>query len=384
MQKLNIIGSIFGSSGYDSHTRQLSNALFDEGVDVRIQTPMPVDWVRWVSDNELKMIKKKPDENRTSIFVGLPSTIPLITAENPKKLYSYIIREGEVCPLYWLKHLSNLRSDTQITGILVPSHHTYTSILNTIEKARKTGFMKELYNLDKIKDKIHIIPHGVNTKLFKPKPEKQEKIFTFISNKGWSSGLEDRGGIQYALKAFYKEFDVEEKVQIIAKINPVYNQPNWNLNNEMANLGITDKCNIKINADNIMFDKLPDLYNKGHCFVSATRGDAFNLPCAEAMACGLPVITTAYGGQIDYCNNDNSWLVDYKLNDVTWDIQYEGSKWATPNILDLRKKMRYTFENQNEVKKKGEQALKDIQKWTWENSAKKLLKLLNVSLKREL
>ena len=56
---------------------------------------------------------------------------------------------------------------------------------------------------------------------------------------------------------------------------------------------------------------------------------------------------------------------------------YEGNQWSTPSILDLRKKIRYAFENQKEVEQKGKQALEDIKKLTWEKSAKKLLRTID-------
>ena len=72
-------------------------------------------------------------------------------------------------------------------------------------------------------------------------------------------------------------------------------------------------------------------------------GDAFNIPCLEAMACSLPVITTNYGGQTDFVNNENGWLVDYEYKLVTWDVSYEGSSWAVPDIGKLRLVMREAY-----------------------------------------
>ncbi len=364
MTKINILGNVFDSSGYSSHCRQLSNALFRINPNITLDTQKPNDWVRYVSDNELKMINNPSTEDATTIMISTPPTWRLSLADNPSKFFPFLIWEGSKIPKVWLQYMS----DQRITGILVPSTHVKEAISNTLSIGSKT-----------LLNKVHIVPHGVDNTLFKPIPNKREKIFTFVANKGWSQGLKDRGGVQYILSAFHKEFDKEEKVQIIAKINPVYNQPGWNLGNEMANIGVTgdNQTNIKINVDNVEFDKLPILYNRGHCFVSATRCDGFNLPGLEAMACGLSTIQTAYGGQTDYMTKDNSWYIDYKLEEVKHDINYEGSKWATPSILDLRKKMRYAFEHPDEVKKKGKQALIDSKNWTWDLSAKKLLKVIS-------
>ena len=45
--------------------------------------------------------------------------------------------------------------------------------------------------------------------------------------------------------------------------------------------------------------------------VLPTRGEGFNLPAAEALALGLPVITTAYGGQSDFFTEETGWRLDF-------------------------------------------------------------------------
>ena len=155
--------------------------------------------------------------------------------------------------------------------------------------------------------------------------------------------------------------------------------PNWNLQNQINELKLKkDRAVMYINADTVEYNKLRKFYIDGDIFVSCSMGDAFDLPVLEAMACGLPSIVTAHNGHCDFVNKNNGWIID-KGDFVEWskEIQYEGIKWFKPNIEEIRKRMRYAFEYQDEVKKKREQALKDAQKWTWENSAKKLLKILS-------
>ena len=72
----------------------------------------------------------------------------------------------------------------------------------------------------------------------------------------------------------------------------------------------------------------------------------------------------------------NSWTIDYKLEYVDGDMLYEGIKWAVPKLDNLKKLMRYCFENQEEVNKKGGQALIDSRDWTWKETAKKAVEAL--------
>ena len=369
--KIRIIGSTFDSSGYDSHTKGISNALFPLA-DVSMDVPKPPDWHTKVSDQELQMLNTPFTEEATTVMISLPPSWRLALSDNPKRFYGYCIWEGSHIPLAWLPYLA----DKRVNGVLVPSSHVYTAICNTLKVALNQGKTVFKEDLNSIKDKIIVISHGVSTELFKPIPKLKEKIFTFISNKGFSPSnmSQDRGGVQYIISAFLKEFEENEDIQCIIKINPAYGIPN--INDFLKEKGLKTNKNLKFNLDNIDFKLLPKLYNRGHCFVSATRAESFNLPGLEAMACGLPTIQTNFGGQTSYMTDKNSFFVKYKLEEVTHDIAYEGCKWATPDLLDLRKWMRYAFEHQDEIKQMGEQAYKDAQLYTWENSAKKLLKVL--------
>ena len=204
----------------------------------------------------------------------------------------------------------------------------------------------------------------------------KNKPFTFIVVKGWRGGMEDRGGVGYVLKAYCEEFKKDENVSLLLKLNPSYLNPQL-LKQKLDELNLPkDRPEIKVNIDNMPHKDIPKLYCEGDVYVCAQRADAFNLPGLEAMGCGLPTIQTAFGGQVDYMNEGNGWIINYDLEEVKGDIQYEGVKWAIPNIKALKEAMRYVYNNKEKTKEKGKQALKDVQNFTWNNSAKKALDFL--------
>lgn len=77
------------------------------------------------------------------------------------------------------------------------------------------------------------------------------------------------------------------------------------------------------------------LYLASHVLVAPSRGEGFGLPMAEAMWLGVPVITTGYGGQTDFCRSDNSWLINYTLTRAQTHMQQSGSVWADPDVDHL-------------------------------------------------
>ncbi|MHA1868735.1 MAG: glycosyltransferase [Candidatus Heimdallarchaeaceae archaeon] len=201
--------------------------------------------------------------------------------------------------------------------------------------------------------------------------------FTFILNKGWRGTSWDRGGVQYAIRAFCEEFKKDEPVELFIKFNPTYINPQQ-IPQFLDNLKLPkDRPSLRINCGNLSDKQLNDLYNQGDCYLCPTRAEAFDLGSIEAMATGLPVITTNYGGQIEHMDKSCAWFINYKLQEVKEDISYEEVKWAVPDMGHLKKIMRYVFEHQKETKEKGKKALLFAQDWTWRKSAKKALGFLN-------
>jgi len=358
--KINFYGRIYGMTGYDAHCKQLANALFKKNPQIHLEEIKLEPQKKRLTKNEKIMLNNKFFKNGASIVVGLPPEWPEIWSKNPKHFIGFLVWEGDRILKDWLKILNNKKVDQ----IWVPSNHTKEAIINTDKKLER---------------KIRIVPHGINFNLFKPKKDKKlHKKFTFIANKGWARGINDRGGIQFLLMAFSKEFSKNEsnKVALRVKINASYTTPNWNLKNELKKLNLDeDKPNIEILTKMIAFKKVPGFYHTGDVFISPNMGEGFGLTLAEAMACGLPTITTKFGGQTDFVNEKNGWLLDYKLTPSKQTL-YKGVNWALPDIKQLQKIMGHCVDNPKEVRKKGLQAIKDIKKFTWKNSASTALKFL--------
>ncbi len=366
--KINFFGEILGHTGYHCHTRNLANATFKHPeTEVRIDSPLPQQWQRWVNDNELKMLNTQYTADYNYVMIAQPQFWRFGISNVPRTFLGFCVWEGTVVPKFFIKHLA----DKKVDRILVPSTSVQKAIMNT-EKTQE--------QYEAIKDKIIIIPHGVDTNIFRPmsKGLKLDDTFTFIANKGWSKGMEDRGGLQWVMKAFNEEFSDKDNVRMLAKINTSYCPPGWNLDKEIDKTGIKEENapQLCIFTENLEYTQLLELYCKGDCFVSATMGDAFNLPVAEGMACGLMPIVTNFGGQTDFVTKENGILVDYDLVDAP-DILYENAKWAKIKMDELKKAMRWAYEHQKEVAEKGKKATEEIKNnWSWTHSAEKLVKII--------
>jgi glycosyltransferase involved in cell wall biosynthesis len=97
-------------------------------------------------------------------------------------------------------------------------------------------------------------------------------------------------------------------------------------------------------------------------FLSLHRAEGFGLGLAECMAMGKPVIATAWSGNMDFMNHQNSVLVDYTLEVLATDAgPYKaGTRWAEPDIADAADKMRQLWLNPDEQLRIGARAQSDI------------------------
>lgn len=349
-------------TGYDAHCRQLVRAMYKQNKNIYLNCNKPQGWEAGCPDDIFDMCSKvEPYNDGTTVAVMFPHQWPMVWDEG-KEFIGFLVWEGDRIPEFWLEYIC----DNKVKQVWVPSNHTKQAILNTYE-----GKVEQ----DRLEDKIKIVPHGVDTKLFNPEDKRDKKFFTFLQNKGWRAGENDRGGVQFGLEAFTEEFKEDEPVRMIVKINPSYNSPDWNLDNEIKKIGVKPHKNLFFNVNSIPFNQLFTLYNQADCFVAPTMSESFGLPILEAMACDLPVITTDFGGQTDFVNSegckDDSWIVDTELVPANDGFMYEGINWGKPDVKQLKAAMRYAYK-----KNKLHDNKEFIKKWTWDESAKKAFKYI--------
>ena len=92
-------------------------------------------------------------------------------------------------------------------------------------------------------------------------------------------------------------------------------------------------------------DEYKLLWSEVDCVVSLHRSEGFGLLVAEAISMNIPVITTGYSGNMDFCSESNSYLVDYELVPVSsGEYPYsEFSCWAEPDVTMASEYMRTIF-----------------------------------------
>ncbi len=122
-----------------------------------------------------------------------------------------------------------------------------------------------------------------------------------------------RKGVDVLVEAFLRAFRPEDDVELVIK---TFSNPD----NVLAAVlderrdRLKDAPPIVVVNDYYDSDQLLALYGTASMVVAPSRGEGFALPLAEAMYLGVPVVTTNYSGQIDFCRPDTAWLVDYHMS----------------------------------------------------------------------
>ena len=143
-----------------------------------------------------------------------------------------------------------------------------------------------------------------------------------------------RKGIDALLAAYGKAFRNKDDVSLVIKTFP-------NPHNDVAlQLKLlreqdVDFPHVALIERDCNDAELVGLYAACDAFVAPSRGEGLGLPMAEAMLFNLPVITTAWGGQRDFCDVTTAWLCDYRFARAETHLGMTHSVWADPDIDHL-------------------------------------------------
>jgi glycosyltransferase involved in cell wall biosynthesis len=161
------------------------------------------------------------------------------------------------------------------------------------------------------------------------------------------------------IEAFRRAFGVGEGPQLLIK---TINAPLRPLHEEALLLAAQDRPDIHVIDRSLTGEEMNGLIAACDCYVSLHRSEGFGLTMAEAMAVGKPVIGTAYSGNVDFMNSENSLLVNYELTRVGADVEIypPEAEWAEPSLEHAAALMRRVYDDPETGSRLGARAKEDI------------------------
>tara|TARA_Y100001970_G_scaffold294299_1_gene450046 strand:+ start:341 stop:1519 length:1179 start_codon:yes stop_codon:yes gene_type:complete len=224
--------------------------------------------------------------------------------------------------------------------------------------ALNEGMKDEMLKLGTNSEKIYTIPIGINLSSLKNNKKPAQK-----RNRGKNLVAVGRNhpvkGYENLIKA----------IAIVVKNNSdvqctIIGKGTFKLNNLVSELGLQDNINLINQVDNFiergMPLKLKKFFNASDVYISSSLSESFSLSILEAMAMGLPVISTdtiGARGLID--NNINGYIV------------------PVDNIEIMARKIIYLINNYKLQKSFGEQARSKAKNriFSWQDIALKHLEI---------
>jgi glycosyltransferase involved in cell wall biosynthesis len=127
---------------------------------------------------------------------------------------------------------------------------------------------------------------------------------------------------------------------------------------------VADDPRIEVRDGFLSRDEMFGLQNTMDCYVSLHRSEGFGLGMAECMYLGKPVIATAYSGNLDFMDRNNSLLVDYKMVPLrNGDYpHWQGQQWADADVAHAARLMRQVFDDREFAARVGGAAAASIRK----------------------
>lgn len=195
------------------------------------------------------------------------------------------------------------------------------------------------------------------------------KAFCFLHV---SSGF-PRKGVDVLLRAYANAFTAQDEVSLIIKTFP---NPHQHIRADIDQLRTEYASfpHVVVIDEDWAQPAMVGLYRASHAYVAPSRGEGLGLPLAEAMRFDLPVITTAWGGQSDFCDDSTAWCCDYDFAKAQTHLGLTHSLWAEPKVAHLSELMKQVWRgSESEKKQRTETARIKVQKQlTWQATAKRV------------
>lgn len=335
MNRLTIIGSVNPYGGYGRHLIRAARdieALTDTRVMIRPLKSHP-DVPQWIQER----------------------TVNEVTGVH----WELIIAPPTVCPtpgkrtVYFTMNETTRLTDASVEllrkadEIIVPNEWN-KNVFEGSGCCRTSGFPK-----------IHIVPLGIDHRIFnwRPLPPPSPVVFG-------TAGSGPRKGIPDVIRAFLEAFPGRNDVRLRIKITTEDEAPD-----------VVDS-RIDVVRANYTDEQMADWYASLHCFVSASRGEGWNLMQQEAVVSGKAIISWDLGGMSEWIglrpvrdelgHDEASRLVDAPS-------PYVG-KWLNIHPYMIRAVMKHLADNP--PIRSSYSSMCRASEFTWDRSSAELIRVL--------
>jgi len=348
-------------TGYAMSCREILRALDGEGVRAAYAyvygpgTPFPVREPEDAGDYLLNVISKRKSGHRPPVSVVYGQGDVFLRNKGRKRI-GYTMLEVDGFPAEWVKN------GNEMDEVWVPS-----------------AFNRDGFVASGLAVPVRVMPLGVDIDHFHPAVKafpNPAGDFVFLASFEWG----ERKRADMILKVFNQTFRRTDPVVLVCKVINV-NKPT-NVGRQIEALGLSHAGGriAFLHNREFPYHQLGALYRSADCYVSAGRGEGWDMPLMEAMACGLPSIATDWGAHTEFVHEGISYPLRIRglLPADARAPYYKGFRWSDPDPEHLQHLFRHVAEHREEAVEKGRRAAAEMAaKWTWGHAARRIAERLS-------
>lgn len=353
---INVVGDLTARRGLTEAARFTIQALQENGIDLSFVEALYEGFPLDQRDANNSLLFKQTGHRYpiNLLFYGL-ATFPSLSDEQLRKMTA-----NKYTVAYWQWEFPSVPEE-------------FLPQFNRVDEIWTASTFYEQHLVKATDRPVMVVPHPIFPKLNITPNRAQFGIsenrfmFLFIFDAAGSVARKNPNAIISAFeRAFGNTSNKSNAPILVIKARHLEQEPSIQqvLSQRMADIGglLLTENHSREQTDNLM--ACADAY------ISLHRAEGFGLTMAEAMIMGKPVIATGYSSNVDYMNNNNSYLVDYTLRPVLAEDHttqprflhlYTDRLWADPDIDQAAAHMAHLVSHPLEATEKGKNAAHTIQ-----------------------
>ncbi len=324
-------GPLLGISGYADEGRDMVAGLDALGVRLRVVAqqwgePAPLD--REEGERLSRVASTTLFESPVAIVHGFGGTAQRVEAARANVCRTMF--ETDRAPASWVAPLNAMDE------VWVPGRFQ-------VDAFARAGVERS---------KLHVVHGTIDARRYAQLPAPQAidgtRAFNFLSVFDWSV----RKGWDVLLRAWVAAFKPRDDVALILKVHSTLGLTTEDIRARIRSF-VRDECGRDPDAIPPVLlitarptrDELLRLFVAADAYVMPSRGEGWGRPFVEAMACGLPVIATRWGGSLEFLDDDVAFLCDAREVDVPAEAIAEqplfaGHLWGEPSVEHVTQLLR--------------------------------------------
>ena len=242
------------------------------------------------------------------------------------------------------------------------------------------GWARDVLINNGVNTTINIVHPGVDLNIFDHNMNNQydrtNKPFVFLNVGKW----EIRKGHDILLELFESAFTAQDNVELWIAASSSTTCFTESEIMEWHNYYVSSKLKdkIKIIPRLETQQQLATCMSHADCGIFPSRAEGWNLDMLEMMAMNKPIITTNYSAHTEFCNPDNSFLVDIESTESAYDGKWFFNQGHWASIKNTQKEcfishMRHVYNSNIRTNIHG---LETANSLSWQNSAKMAIRCI--------